>query len=83
MIAKLIWKEWREHRWKLALGCVVLMGFTLIALQARMVRDEIVVVSSLLLGGLVLLLVAPAAIANISSRPSCFFSSSSAKLRFF
>jgi ABC-type transport system involved in multi-copper enzyme maturation permease subunit len=39
LIAKLIWKEWVEQRWKLFLGCVMLMGFTLIGLSARVMPD--------------------------------------------
>jgi len=32
-------KEWREQRWKLALGCVLLGGFTLVGLRSRLVPD--------------------------------------------
>ena len=51
MIAKLIWKEWREHRWKLGLGCVVLATFTFVGLRTRLVMDQIILVMSVLLGG--------------------------------
>ena len=32
-------KEWREQRWKLALGVLVVGGFTLLGLRARIVPD--------------------------------------------
>ncbi len=54
MIGKLIWKEWCEQRWKLALACVVMMAFVLIGLQARIVMDKAIVACSVMLGGLVL-----------------------------
>jgi len=44
MIAKLIWKEWVEQRWKLALCCVLLAGFTAVGLRARVVEDEMVLI---------------------------------------
>ncbi len=43
MIKPLIWKEWHEQRWKLAFGCVLLMGYTAISLQSRLLPDEIIV----------------------------------------
>ncbi len=43
MIKPLIWKEWHEQRWKLAFGCVLLMGYTAIALQSRLMPDEILI----------------------------------------
>ena len=49
----LIWKEWREQRWKLALGCVLLVGFTLIGLRTRVTPDHIVLMLGMLLGGVV------------------------------
>jgi len=36
----LIWKEWREQRWKLGFGCVVLAATAYIGLHARMIADE-------------------------------------------
>ena len=44
MIKALFWKEWCEHRWKLAYGCVILMGFALIGLRSRLVQDDIIVI---------------------------------------
>ena len=45
MIRKLIWKEWREQRWKLALGCVALVGFTLVGLRTRIVMDQVIILT--------------------------------------
>lgn len=44
MIKSLFWKEWCEHRWKLAYGCVLLMGFVAVGLRSRIVQDEVIVV---------------------------------------
>jgi len=49
VIGKLIWKEWREQRWKLALGCVALTGFVLVGLRTRIVMDRMII----MMGGLV------------------------------
>lgn len=43
MIKPLIWKEWQEQRWKLALGCVLLMGYTAIGLKSRLLPDEVII----------------------------------------
>ena len=43
MIKPLIWKEWHEQRWKLAFGCVLLMGYTAIGLKSRLLPDEIII----------------------------------------
>lgn len=40
MIRQLFWKEWREQRWKIAFGCIVLMGFCAIGLQSRIFADR-------------------------------------------
>lgn len=50
MIAALVWKQWMEQRWALGLGCFMLVGFTAIALQARVVEDAIVLQAVLMLG---------------------------------
>jgi ABC-type transport system involved in multi-copper enzyme maturation permease subunit len=39
LIARLIWKEWVEQRWKLALCCVLLVGFSAAGLRARVAAD--------------------------------------------
>ena len=44
MIKSLFWKEWCEQRWKLAYGCVLLMGFVAVGLRSRIVQDEVIVV---------------------------------------
>jgi ABC-type transport system involved in multi-copper enzyme maturation permease subunit len=46
MIKALFWKEWCEQRWKLAYGCVLLMGFVAVGLRSRIVEDEGIVVLS-------------------------------------
>ena len=51
MIRMLIWKEWREQRWKLALGCVLLVGFTLIGLRSRLAPDQTILIMTMFLGG--------------------------------
>ena len=51
MIRMLIWKEWREQRWKLALGCVLLVGFTLIGLRSRLATDLGILAMGMCLGG--------------------------------
>ncbi|UCG56431.1 MAG: ABC transporter permease [Phycisphaerales bacterium] len=43
MIKSLFWKEWRQQRWKLAYGCVLLMGSTLVGLRSRLMPDQIIV----------------------------------------
>ena len=43
MIKALFWKEWCEQRWKLAYGCVLLMGFVAVGLHSRIVQDEVIV----------------------------------------
>jgi len=54
MIKSLFWKEWCEHRWKLAYGCVLLMGFVAVGLRSRIVPDAFIVICATL-GGSVLM----------------------------
>ena len=54
MIRMLMWKEWREQRWKLALGCVVLATFTFVGLRSRLVMDQMILGMNMLLGGIAL-----------------------------
>jgi len=54
MIRPLIWKEWREQRWKMAFGTVMLAFFTGTLLATRTTTDQEVVVMILFLGGLIL-----------------------------
>lgn len=52
MIRALIWKEWREQRWRLVFGCVLLMGTTAIGLRAHMIEDAaILILATMILGG--------------------------------
>ncbi|MCA9428440.1 MAG: hypothetical protein KC994_25395 [Candidatus Omnitrophica bacterium] len=43
MFRSLLWKEWREHRWKAAFGAVVLGAFAAIGLKTRIMPDGSVV----------------------------------------
>lgn len=43
MLKALLWKEWHEQCWRMALACVWLMGATAIGLKTRLVPDAIVV----------------------------------------
>ena len=54
MIKPLIWKEWREQRWKLAFGTVMLVFFTGSLLAARLTTQSESIISVWILGGLVL-----------------------------
>ena len=54
IIPSLLWKEWHEQRWKLALACVMLMGYTAVALRTRVVPDFLVVASAVLFGSIML-----------------------------
>jgi len=51
MIRMLIWKEWRDPDWKLTLGCVLLIGFTLIGLRSRLAPDQGILILGTFLGG--------------------------------
>jgi len=42
MLKALLWKEWHEQRWRMALACVWLMGATAIGLKTRLVPDAVV-----------------------------------------
>lgn len=42
MTRALLWKEWREQRWKMAFGRVMLCGFCAIGLQTRLIPDVVV-----------------------------------------
>jgi len=44
MIKALFWKEWCEQRWKLAYGCVLLIGFVAVGLRSRLVQDDIIII---------------------------------------
>jgi ABC-type transport system involved in multi-copper enzyme maturation permease subunit len=53
MWRSLVWKEWHEQRWRLWFGAALLGMFTLIGLRTRIMPDEqIVVMGSMLLGGM-------------------------------
>jgi len=54
VLRSLLWKEWREQRWKLAFGCVILGGYILIGLKARLLLDDTIIASGLLAGAFLL-----------------------------
>ncbi len=59
MDRQLLWKEWTEHRWKMALGCVLLMGLAWIGLRTRVIPDEGIYAICIIIGaGLMPLFVA-------------------------
>jgi len=56
MISPILWKEWREQRWKLAFGTLMLVFFTGSFLAARVTSDREVAVVIWVAGGLILAL---------------------------
>ncbi|NLX60559.1 MAG: ABC transporter permease subunit [Phycisphaerae bacterium] len=58
MWRQLIWKEWREQRWRLAFGCVLFGGFALIGLSTRMMPDADVIILALIFGAPLMALLA-------------------------
>lgn len=56
MFRHLFWKEWREQRWKLIFGTVMLMFFTGTLMAARLSTSHEVLVAVWIIGGLVLAL---------------------------
>jgi ABC-type transport system involved in multi-copper enzyme maturation permease subunit len=58
MIRQLLWKEWREQRWKLAFGVVILVGFTAVGLRTRILPDDAVVTLGAGFGGIAFALLA-------------------------
>ena len=50
----ILWKEWREHRWKLVFGCVMLMAYVAIGLRARLMPDLVTLVTALYGGAVAL-----------------------------
>lgn len=54
----LIWKEWREQRWKLAYNCVLLFGVAAIGFRSHMCEDVGIIALLLIIGGLFLPLLA-------------------------
>lgn len=54
MMKSIIWKEWREQRWKLAFGTVMLVFFTGSMLAARLTTDREIIVVVWIFGGMIL-----------------------------
>lgn len=59
-LARLIWKEWREQRWRIGFGCVVLCAFALIGLRTRAVDDQSILIGTCAIGVLLLPILAAA-----------------------
>jgi hypothetical protein len=54
-IRALLWKEWREQRWKLAFGCVILTAYTAIGLETRLLADAAILgIGIFFVGGVLL-----------------------------
>ena len=43
-MTSLLWKEWREQRWKAGLGCVLCMGTVAVGMMTRVVPDIVILV---------------------------------------
>lgn len=43
MLGALLWKEWQEQRWRMALACIGLLGLTAIGLKTRIVPDVAII----------------------------------------
>ncbi len=56
MIRPLIWKEWREQRWKIAFGTIMLVSFAGSLVAARIISYKEVVYVTWLIGGMILAL---------------------------
>lgn len=48
----LVWKEWREQRWRLYFGTALLATFTVIGLRTRLIPDEHLVSMTIMVGGI-------------------------------
>ena len=44
MLKALLWKEWHEQRWRVALATVWLLGMTAIGLKTRILPDDAVLI---------------------------------------
>lgn len=56
MVSTILWKEWREQRWKLVFGTVMLLSFTGSFLAAQVGTRQELALAIWILGGLVLAL---------------------------
>ena len=64
-LRSLWWKEWREQRWKLAFGVVILGALTAVGLRARIIPDIGIIFCGMILGAFALpLLVAMGLVAG-------------------
>jgi ABC-type transport system involved in multi-copper enzyme maturation permease subunit len=56
MIQAVIWKEWRQQRWKLAFGCVLLVFFLGTLASAQLTTSRELVIAVMIFGGMLLAL---------------------------
>ncbi len=54
IILHVLAKEWHEQRWKLAFGCVILMGFAAIGLRTRLIDDRSILLMAVAIGAFIL-----------------------------
>lgn len=47
----LVWKEWREQRWRMGFGVALLATYTIIGLRTRVMPDEQLIAMTILIGG--------------------------------
>ncbi len=47
----LVWKEWREQRWRMGFGVALLAVYTIIGLRTRIMPDEQIIAMTILIGG--------------------------------
>lgn len=47
----LVWKEWREQRWRMGFGVALLAVYTIIGLRTRILPDEQIIAMTILVGG--------------------------------
>lgn len=56
MVSPIVWKEWREQRWFVAFGTVMLLSFAGIATAARVVTADEAAIATCMIGGTILTL---------------------------
>ena len=54
MLNKLIWKQWREHGWKLVFVTVIFTAYTTIGLRSRIALDEYILFPGLMTGAMLI-----------------------------
>lgn len=56
MVSPILWKEWREQRWKMVFGTAMLLSFAGIAAGARVVTADEAAIVTCMIGGTILTL---------------------------